>query len=952
MATRTSFRPRPVDISRQLNIVRDVAELDKTDDLEQAQTQASAAPTEQAPPTGPQKKKKEVKEIPVPEVRIVPGYTREYLPLFRIPETYIRGKGGLGWSREDSCEYDLDNEDEDWLEGFNARGANRLSDERFELMLWRLELANAEANQRLMSEPGYATDWRMLPAAVAAINNMTRDEALSVLRKHVCARDAILLAVYEYWRGKRERWGKPILRRLQAPTNPSDTNPYNVFRPRERVNRPQTRRRRENTQDCLDKMRQMRESMLKSLELTELLTFREARKRDIHRLDVDMQRYQLARHHQPRQQLAAIEAEAAARLQEAQARSKQGESRLSAYLDSAGGLGAPAISYDSPLRRALLRKRRRQEMEGVVNGEAISRLPPPPLPADDEMLILYTPDLGKFMGPAPQQQQQHTSAPSSAPASPGSPVNNGKPSPLVALVPGLDMRCVRPRVSRCGRTMLTRCDPLTLEPHPPAPPPEQQQQQPGSGGEAGGTATTSPPPSPLASRHPMLLSSQRESTPWAAVLDLDLLPEGIADKAALRALRDRRLNADRLNAAMLRQTQQTLHQQAAGGMVGATSVGAAAAAAATAAANAGTSAGGAFLATPAAAQRPPPPPAVPNTGAPAGTLPHVPQAGAPAGTLPHVPAGTPAAAVAAGSTPLPPMPPASGAAGQPPTSGGLAGPSPPPGPPGATPLPPLPPGQAALPAPTAPGSAGGQARKVPKVAGAAPLGGGGGAAAGGAAAAAGGAGGAAAGGAPAVARSPAPGGAALAVKQPAVSGGGALPGAPAAPPHHPGAPPGAAPAPGTASLGAANPAATPGPAGPLAAGLAPSIPAAAAAGTPAPGAAAVPSAAGVMPGPGVGGPMGQLGAGGMTPVGPAGGSGGGAATPIAGGGSVGAVGAAGGAGGGGTVKKMLSTSKAVAGPSSASQLKRGPGRPPKAAKATPNGDAPPPTNTTVPMDML
>lgn len=47
------------------------------------------------------------------------------------------------------------------------------------------------------------------------------------------------------------------------------------------MNRPQTRRRRENTQDCLDKLRQIRESMLKALELTELLVFREARKRDI-----------------------------------------------------------------------------------------------------------------------------------------------------------------------------------------------------------------------------------------------------------------------------------------------------------------------------------------------------------------------------------------------------------------------------------------------------------------------------------------------------------------------------------------------------------------------------------------------------------------------------------------------------------------------------------------------
>jgi hypothetical protein len=37
-------------------------------------------------------------------------------------------------------------------------------------------------------------------------------------------------AVYEYWAAKRRRTAKPLLKRLQAPTNPNDTNPYNVFR--------------------------------------------------------------------------------------------------------------------------------------------------------------------------------------------------------------------------------------------------------------------------------------------------------------------------------------------------------------------------------------------------------------------------------------------------------------------------------------------------------------------------------------------------------------------------------------------------------------------------------------------------------------------------------------------------------------------------------------------------
>ena len=44
-------------------------------------------------------------------------------------------------------------------------------------------------------------------------------------------------AVYVYWLGKRKRWGKPVLRRLQPPPAGSDQNPFLVFRPREKTNR-------------------------------------------------------------------------------------------------------------------------------------------------------------------------------------------------------------------------------------------------------------------------------------------------------------------------------------------------------------------------------------------------------------------------------------------------------------------------------------------------------------------------------------------------------------------------------------------------------------------------------------------------------------------------------------------------------------------------------------------
>lgn len=44
------------------------------------------------------------------------------------------------------------------------------------------------------------------------------------------ARDTIRADVYEYWRARRARLGRPLMRRLMAPTPVNDQNPYNVFR--------------------------------------------------------------------------------------------------------------------------------------------------------------------------------------------------------------------------------------------------------------------------------------------------------------------------------------------------------------------------------------------------------------------------------------------------------------------------------------------------------------------------------------------------------------------------------------------------------------------------------------------------------------------------------------------------------------------------------------------------
>ena len=53
-------------------------------------------------------------------------------------------------------EYDLDTEDKTWLEKFNG-GQDRLPAPRFELLLWKLEMVNADANDRQSAALGELT---------------------------------------------------------------------------------------------------------------------------------------------------------------------------------------------------------------------------------------------------------------------------------------------------------------------------------------------------------------------------------------------------------------------------------------------------------------------------------------------------------------------------------------------------------------------------------------------------------------------------------------------------------------------------------------------------------------------------------------------------------------------------------------------------------------------------
>src|SRR6056300_1847477 len=143
MATRqTSFRARPIDITSQLALLRDPDAIKDEQVVQREVTHAHKALDKENEEVLTKETTAGVSEIPIPEILNVSSYEKYYPTNFKQPEYYLRSKLMCGLPTETTSyvEYDLDNDDEDWLETFNE-GADTLTAEKFEEMLWKLELA-------------------------------------------------------------------------------------------------------------------------------------------------------------------------------------------------------------------------------------------------------------------------------------------------------------------------------------------------------------------------------------------------------------------------------------------------------------------------------------------------------------------------------------------------------------------------------------------------------------------------------------------------------------------------------------------------------------------------------------------------------------------------------------------------------------------------------------------
>ncbi|RVX21265.1 hypothetical protein CK203_002369 [Vitis vinifera] len=90
--------------------------------------------------------KKVAPEIPTPQFVVVDTYERDYSRTFCQPTSYLRGRGARAEIGE-FVEYDLDNEDEDWLHEVNNE-RKILAPEKFECLIFKLEVLDHKARER------------------------------------------------------------------------------------------------------------------------------------------------------------------------------------------------------------------------------------------------------------------------------------------------------------------------------------------------------------------------------------------------------------------------------------------------------------------------------------------------------------------------------------------------------------------------------------------------------------------------------------------------------------------------------------------------------------------------------------------------------------------------------------------------------------------------------------
>lgn len=216
--------------------------------------------------------------IPVPEVYNTGADDSSvldslYPPTYKAPRQLIHIHPFS--AEQDIPEYDMDSEDEEWLNQHVAKGEIPLTNLQFEEMMDRLEKASG-------------------------LKAVTLNEAKVLLKDD----DDLIIAVYDYWLNKRLRLAHALIPqqnslmlfaqvKTEKGTGTASSDPYVAFR--KRTEKMQTRKNRKNDESSYEKMQKLRRDLTRAVTLLEMVKRREKAKREYLNLNIEVfeRRYEM-----------------------------------------------------------------------------------------------------------------------------------------------------------------------------------------------------------------------------------------------------------------------------------------------------------------------------------------------------------------------------------------------------------------------------------------------------------------------------------------------------------------------------------------------------------------------------------------------------------------------------------------------------------------------------------
>lgn len=197
--------------------------------------------------------------IPTPETKPVDADTSlidDSADDFKMPKQYIHIQA-LG-VEDERPEYDMDDEDLEWLTNFN-KDKEKVSNEKFEHLIDKLE-------------KGSGSEVLSLTAAKALIKD-----------------EEYLEPVYNYWVKKHSRScmnGLILTLKSEKKDASSPNDPYIAFR--RRIEKMQTRKNRKNEELSYEKMLKLRRDLNTACTILDMVKRREQRKKDVLQITVDV----------------------------------------------------------------------------------------------------------------------------------------------------------------------------------------------------------------------------------------------------------------------------------------------------------------------------------------------------------------------------------------------------------------------------------------------------------------------------------------------------------------------------------------------------------------------------------------------------------------------------------------------------------------------------------------